>query len=101
MFIFTTLLLTFYSGEYIFLSALIFTADGPLKYWIFSDKADDIRALYPPQTDNRDNMVQIEQDAIFDCPTRRLLQSGRGEIPAGYKNLAYKYNNHETNTVLT
>ena len=44
--------------------------------WILSDKADDIRALYPPQTDNRDNMVQIEQDAIFDCPTRRLLQSG-------------------------
>ena len=44
-------------------------------------------------------MVQIEQDAIFDCPTRRLLQSGRGEIPAGYKILAYKYNNHETNTV--
>ena len=46
-------------------------------------------------------MVQIEQDAIFDCPTRRLLQSGRGEIPAGYKNLAPKYNNQQTNTVLT
>ena len=54
---------------------------------IFSDKADDIRALYPPQTDNRDNMVQIEQDAIFDCPTRRLLQSGTDNIINNINNI--------------
>ena len=57
---------------------------------MFSDKADDIRALYPPQTDNRDNMVQIEQDAIFDCPTRRLLQSGTDKIHSDSQNLIDK-----------
>ena len=35
--------------------------------------------------DNRDNFAQIEQDAIFDCPTRRLLQS---------VSTSFKYNFH-------
>ena len=78
MFIFITLLLISYSGELIYFWLKIQEVNNRKSVLdeIFSDKADDIRALYPPQTDNRDNMVQIEQDAIFDCPTRRLLQSG-------------------------
>ena len=78
MFIFITLLLISYSGEFIYFRFKLQEVNNRKSVLdeIFSDKADDIRALYPPQTDNRDNMVQIEQDAIFDCPTRRLLQSG-------------------------
>ena len=78
MFIFITLLLISYSGELIYFRFKLQEVNNQKSVLdeIFSDKADDIRALYPPQTDNRDNMVQIEQDAIFDCPTRRLLQSG-------------------------
>ena len=78
MFIFITLLLISYSGELIYFRFKLQEVNNRKSVLdeIFSDKADDIRALYPPQTDNRDNMVQIEQDAIFDCPTRRLLQSG-------------------------
>ena len=78
MFIFITLLLISYSGELIYFRLKLQEVNNRKSVLdeIFSDKADDIRALYPPQTDNRDNMVQIEQDAIFDCPTRRLLQSG-------------------------
>ena len=78
MFIFITLLLISYSGELIYFRFKLQEVNNRKSVLdeIFSDKADDIRALYPPQTDNRNNMVQIEQDAIFDCPTRRLLQSG-------------------------
>lgn len=61
---------------------------------LFSDKADDIRALYPPQTDNRDNMVQIEQDAIFDCPTRRLLQSVTTSFKYEFHGKSTKSYNH-------
>ena len=82
MFIFITLLLISYSGELIYFRFKLQEVNNRKSVLdeIFSDKADDIRALYPPQTDNRDNMVQIEQDAIFDCPTRRLLQSGTDKI---------------------
>ena len=36
--------------------------------------AEEVLEHYPGTNDNRDNMGSIEQDGIFDCPTRRLLR---------------------------
>ena len=62
MFIFTTLLSISYSGLLIYFRFKLQEVNNRKSVLdeIFSDKADDIRALYPPQTDNRDNMVQID-----------------------------------------
>lgn len=36
--------------------------------------ATELLTLYPPEEDNRDQFVKIEQDAIFNCANRRLLK---------------------------
>ena len=62
MFVFIKLLLISYSGKLIYFWFKLQEGNNRKSVLdeIFSDKADDIRALYPPQTDNRDNMVQID-----------------------------------------
>ena len=41
---------------------------------LFGDLASEILQFYRPEEDNRDNLVKIEQDAIFNCGNKRLLK---------------------------
>lgn len=41
---------------------------------LFGDLAPEILNFYPITEDNRDNLVKIEQDAIFNCGNKRLLK---------------------------
>jgi carboxylesterase type B len=42
---------------------------------LFGQFAAELLTLYPVMDDNRDLFVKIEQDAIFNCGSKRLLRN--------------------------
>jgi hypothetical protein len=57
------------------------------------------KTFYPPIGDNRDQLLKIEQDAIFDCGSRRLLEDQAESFmyifdavsPTAYKHWSREY----------